>query len=99
MTDAATTVISGFKFLEAPRWHYGRIWFSDFYTHQVMSAREDGSDLRQEATVDQQPAQTQGSDSNPCTVAAPCRTFQRAHERARAWIKRRQRHEVCNAPV
>ena len=56
MTDAVTTVVSGFKFLEAPRWRDGRIWFSDFYTHQVMSAHEDGSDLREEARVDQQPA-------------------------------------------
>jgi sugar lactone lactonase YvrE len=56
MTDAVTTVVSGFKFLEAPRWHDDRIWFSDFYTHQVLSAREDGSDLRTEANVMQQPA-------------------------------------------
>ena len=52
MTDVeTTTVASGFKFLEAPRWHEDRIWFSDFYTHQVFSAREDGSDLRTEADV------------------------------------------------
>jgi sugar lactone lactonase YvrE len=50
------TVASGFAFLEAPRWHEDRIWFSDFYTHQVLSAREDGSDLRVEARVPQQPA-------------------------------------------
>lgn len=56
MTDAATTVVSGFAFLEAPRWHDGRIWFSDFYTLQVCSAREDGSELRVEADVPQQPA-------------------------------------------
>ena len=56
MTSAATTVAGGFAFLEAPRWHLGRIWFSDFYTHQVLSAREDGSDLRTEAEVAQQPA-------------------------------------------
>jgi sugar lactone lactonase YvrE len=55
MTTAATTVVSGFAFLEAPRWHQDRIWFSDFYTHQVLSAREDGSDLRPEAAVPQQP--------------------------------------------
>jgi sugar lactone lactonase YvrE len=52
----ATTVASGFAFLEAPRWHENRIWFSDFYTHQVLSAAEDGSDLRTEALVPQQPA-------------------------------------------
>jgi len=56
MTDTATTVIEGFSFLEGPRWHDGRIWFSDFYTHLVSSAREDGSDLRTEATVPQQPS-------------------------------------------
>jgi sugar lactone lactonase YvrE len=55
MTTAATTVASGFAFLEAPRWHQDRISFSDFYTHQVLSAREDGSDLRTEAAVPQQP--------------------------------------------
>jgi len=41
---------------EAPRWHDGRLWFSDFYAGQVMSAREDGSDLRLEAAVAQQPS-------------------------------------------
>jgi len=51
-----TTVAAGFKFLEAPRWHQDRIWFSDFYGYQVFSAREDGSDLRAEASVPQQPA-------------------------------------------
>jgi sugar lactone lactonase YvrE len=56
MADSATTVVSGFAFLEAPRWHDERIWFSDFYTFQVLSAREDGSDLRVEADVPQQPA-------------------------------------------
>jgi sugar lactone lactonase YvrE len=56
MTAETTTVASGFGFLEAPRWHDDRIWFSDFYTHRVLSAREDGSDLRTEADVAQQPA-------------------------------------------
>ena len=56
MTATPATVASGFGFLEAPRWHSGRIWFSDFYTHRVLSAREDGSDLRTEARVPTQPA-------------------------------------------
>jgi len=55
MTEPAT-VVSGFAFLEAPRWRDGRIWFSDFYTYRVLSAREDGSDLRTEAEVPGQPA-------------------------------------------
>jgi sugar lactone lactonase YvrE len=53
---AASTVLSGYSFLEAPRWHDGRIWCSDFYTGQVVSAREDGSDLRVEAHVPEQPS-------------------------------------------
>jgi sugar lactone lactonase YvrE len=56
MSETPTTVVSGFTFLEAPRWHGGRIWFSDFYTFQVLSAREDGSDIRVEADVPQQPS-------------------------------------------
>jgi sugar lactone lactonase YvrE len=56
MAGAATTVVDGFGFLEAPRWRDGRIWFSDFYTYRVLSARADGSDLRVEAEVPEQPA-------------------------------------------
>jgi sugar lactone lactonase YvrE len=51
-----STVLSGLSYLECPRWHEGRIWVSDFYTHRVLSAREDGSDLRQEAEVPGQPS-------------------------------------------
>jgi sugar lactone lactonase YvrE len=56
VTSTPAIVVSGFGFLEAPRWHQDRIWFSDFYTYRVLSAREDGSDLRTEADVPQQPA-------------------------------------------
>lgn len=56
MTRDIRTVVSARHFLEGPRWHDGRIWFSDFYAHQVLSAREDGSDLRVEAEVAQQPS-------------------------------------------
>ncbi len=51
-----TTVVTDRHFLEAPRWHDGRIWFSDFYGYQVFSALEDGSDLKVEADVPGQPA-------------------------------------------
>jgi sugar lactone lactonase YvrE len=56
MSDTPTTVVSEAHFLEAPRWHEGRIWFSDFYGHRVSSAEEDGSDLRVEAEVPGQPS-------------------------------------------
>jgi sugar lactone lactonase YvrE len=44
------------SYLEGPRWHEGRVWFSDFYLNRVYSAAEDGSDLRTEAEVPQQPS-------------------------------------------
>lgn len=56
MDRPITTIASGFCFLEAPRWHDERIWFSDFYTHRVLSARSDGGDLRVEADVPGQPS-------------------------------------------
>ncbi len=51
-----TTVLSELSYLECPRWHEERIWVSDFYTGRVLSAREDGGDLRVEAEVPQQPS-------------------------------------------
>ncbi|MEU5046885.1 SMP-30/gluconolactonase/LRE family protein [Streptomyces griseorubiginosus] len=56
MTHRLTTLIPGRTFVEAPRWHDDRIWFSELYTFSVMSAREDGSDLRVEASVPAQPS-------------------------------------------
>jgi sugar lactone lactonase YvrE len=44
MADRALrTVASGYSFLEGPRWHEGRLWFSDFYTHTVNALADDGS--------------------------------------------------------
>jgi sugar lactone lactonase YvrE len=51
-----TTVLQDRYFLEAPRWREGRLWLSDFYSPHVLSMREDGSDLRVEAEVPQQPS-------------------------------------------
>jgi sugar lactone lactonase YvrE len=51
-----TTVLSDRNYLECPRWHDDRIWVADFYTGEVLSAREDGSDLRVEASVPEQPS-------------------------------------------
>ena len=50
------TVVSGLSFTECPRWRDGRLWFSDFYTHQIMSMKGDGSDLRSEIAVPNQPS-------------------------------------------
>jgi sugar lactone lactonase YvrE len=51
-----TTVLTELSYLECPRWHDSRIWVADFYTGQVLSAREDGSDRRVEAEVPEQPS-------------------------------------------
>ena len=56
MTREISTVLSGMSYLECPRWHDGRIWAADFYTFQVVSAAADGTDLRVEAEVPQQPS-------------------------------------------
>lgn len=37
------TLISGLSFTECPRWHEGRLYFSDFYTGCVIAVAEDGS--------------------------------------------------------
>ena len=50
--DRASRLIEGFTFAEAPRWHEGRLWFSDIYANRVCSATESGSDLRVEGTVE-----------------------------------------------
>lgn len=49
------TLISGLSFTECPRWHNGRLWFSDFYTQRVYSV-DDAGTLRTELQLDDQPA-------------------------------------------
>lgn len=56
MSRAISVVLEGYTYLECPRWRDGRIWVSDFYTYQVVSARGDGSDVRVEAVVPAQPS-------------------------------------------
>jgi len=38
----AQLLIDGLAFAEAPRWHAGELWFSDFYTHRVQRVDRDG---------------------------------------------------------
>ena len=45
------TLIDGLRFGEGPRWHDGRIWFSDMHDHRVLSLSLDG-DLRTEARLE-----------------------------------------------
>jgi sugar lactone lactonase YvrE len=56
MSTEPRILVEELSYLECPRWHEGRIWFADFYTYGVYSAAADGSDLRQEVEVPQQPS-------------------------------------------
>ena len=56
MSRKISTIVTGMSYLEGPRWHDRRIWFSDFYTRRVYSATQDGSDIRTEAEVPEQPS-------------------------------------------
>jgi sugar lactone lactonase YvrE len=50
-----TMLADGIYFGEGPRWHEGRLWFSDFYDQAVKSVGE-GGDLRTELELDDQPS-------------------------------------------
>lgn len=52
----ATVVREGLGFGEAPRWHEGRLWYSDFYRHGIYSMAADGSEEVLEHEVPTQPS-------------------------------------------
>ena len=56
MSKNIRVVADGFTYLEGPRWHEGRLWMADFYTHAVYSVLPDGQDLRREVEVPTQPS-------------------------------------------
>ena len=43
MTITAEILADGLYFGEGPRWHDGRLWFSDFFAHAVFAMSTDGS--------------------------------------------------------
>lgn len=51
----ATVLVEGLYFGEGPRWHEGRLWFSDFYDHAVKSTDLAGN-VRIEHQLDDQPS-------------------------------------------
>ena len=55
MGRAIRVLATGIYFGEGPRWHQGRLWFSDFYAHAVKSVSLAG-DLRVEFGIDDQPS-------------------------------------------
>jgi len=51
----ASVLAEGLYFGEGPRWHDGRLWFSDFYAHAVKSVDASGA-VRTELEIDDQPS-------------------------------------------
>ncbi|HQR24208.1 MAG TPA: SMP-30/gluconolactonase/LRE family protein [Steroidobacteraceae bacterium] len=54
-TRQATVLTSGLYFGEGPRWHQGRLWFSDFHEHAVKSVDPAGQ-MRTELELDGPPS-------------------------------------------
>ena len=55
MARATRVLTEGIYFGEGPRWHEGRLWFSDFYASQVKSVSLAG-DMRTEVEIDDRPS-------------------------------------------
>lgn len=55
MSRAVQTLAEGIYFGEGPRWHQGRLWFSDFYSSRVCSVGLEG-DLRTELELEGRPS-------------------------------------------
>ena len=56
MTDRTLApVADGFTYLECPRWHDGRLWLADFYSHKVITVTPEGQ-AEDVATVPGQPS-------------------------------------------
>ena len=57
MTTYETAVLrEGLGFGESPRWHEGRLWYSDFYRHAIFSMDATGREERLEYEVPGQPS-------------------------------------------
>ena len=54
-TLTAEPFVSGLFFGECPRWHEGRLWYSDFFDHAVFSVSSDG-ERQVEVDFDGEPA-------------------------------------------
>lgn len=54
-TRTLTPVVDGYTYFECPRWHDGRLWLSDFYSHQIITVTAEGK-VEEIATVPQQPS-------------------------------------------
>ena len=56
MTKTTEILKDGFTFTEGPRWHEGRLYFSDFFTHRVLALDTKG----EQETIVETPCQPSG---------------------------------------
>jgi len=61
MSKQTTVLLDNLTFPEGPRWHDGRLWFSDFYAHEVIAVDLAG----QRETIVQVPGQPSGLGWTP----------------------------------
>lgn len=54
-TYKTSVLLDGLAFPESPRWHDGKLWFSDMFTHRVMTVTADG-EAETVVSVPQQPS-------------------------------------------
>lgn len=50
------TILDGLAFGEGPRWHDGRLWFSDMHAHRVVSCTVDGESRTEAEMPDDEPS-------------------------------------------
>jgi len=53
---ATTTILDGLWFGEGPRWHQGRLWFSDMHGHRVISTDLSGEFRTEAEMTDDEPS-------------------------------------------
>ena len=56
MASSLVPVIDGLAFAEGPRWHDGRLWFSDMHAHRVVALDPDGGTAETIVEVPGQPS-------------------------------------------
>ena len=85
-----TTLLDGLTFTEGPRWHDGRLWFSDFYTQRVLAVdsgrpRRDHRWRSRSGPPASAGCRTARCSWSPCSTAACC-----------AW---RAARPACSTPI
>jgi sugar lactone lactonase YvrE len=77
---APRVLVNGFAFAQGPRWHEGRLWFCDFYTHRVQSVDEAGALLCSRTSTAAIPTASRSTPKAPSGSRIPNRRVVRVRE-------------------